>query len=398
MSDAPRHVPADVPAIEGRCDARFRAVRDAFAGNFALHGELGAAVTLVVEGRVVVDLWAGTADPAHGTPWRESTLVNVFSVTKALVTICALRLVEQGRLDLDAPLARVWPAFAGADKEQVTLRHVLAHRAGLPALRAPLPAAAMLDWAAMTGALERQAPWWPPGTAHGYHVNTFGFLVGKAVRRASGRSVGAFLRDQVAGPLEADVMIGVPRSEHGRIADFRWNAQLPLAPADPAALPDDAALRYCAYFNPPGLSGENGWVNTPAWRLAEIPSANGHATARGIARVYAALAAGLRHGRPLDGVHVLARETLEQALVEHSAGMDLVLERPSRFGLGFQLTQPERPLGPNPRAFGHFGSGGALGFCDPDADLALGYVMNDMGPRWQNPRNRALLDAIYASL
>lgn len=373
-------------------------MRDAFAANFAQHGEVGAAVTVVVEGRVVVDLWGGLADPARGTPWREDTLVNVFSVTKALVTICALRLVEEGRLGLDEPLARAWPGFAAAGKEGVTLRQVLAHRAGLPAIRAPLPEGAMLEWATMTRALERQAPWWPPGTQHGYHVNTFGFLVGEAVRRASGTSIGTFLRDVITGPLGADVHLGVPRSEHARIATFLWNATLPFPRTDPTMLPDAQALRYCAYLNPPGLSGEDGWVNRPEWRLAEIPSANGHATARGVARVYAALVAALRHGRALDGVHVLARETLEQAIVEHSSGMDLILERPSRFGLGFQLTQAERPLGPNPRAFGHFGSGGALGFCDPDADVALGYVMNDMGPRWQNPRNRALLDAVYASL
>lgn len=168
-------------------------MRDAFAANFAQHGEVGAAVTVVVEGRVVVDLWGGLADPARGTPWREDTLVNVFSVTKALVTICALRLVEEGRLGLDEPLARAWPGFAAAGKEGVTLRQVLAHRAGLPAIRAPLPEGAMLEWATMTRALERQAPWWPPGTQHGYHVNTFGFLVGEAVRagraaRRSGRS------------------------------------------------------------------------------------------------------------------------------------------------------------------------------------------------------------------
>jgi CubicO group peptidase (beta-lactamase class C family) len=381
------------PAIEGRCDPRFAAVRDAFAANFTRHGEVGAAIAVAADGRVVVDLWAGLAEPAQQRPWRRDTLVNVFSASKALVTLCALRLVEQGRIDLDAPIARPWPDFAAQGKERITLRQVLSHRAGLAALRAPLPVGAMLEWQAMTRALEGQAPWWTPGSAHGYHVNTFGFLVGELVRRASGRSVGAFLREEIARPLDADVLIGVPACEHPRIADFLWTAAL-APPVDPAVLPDDAALRTCAYLNPPGISGEAGWVNTPAWRCAEVPSANGHATARGLARVYAALA----RGGEIDGVHVLARSLLDEAAREHSAGVDLVLERPSRFGLGFQLTQPERPLGPNPRAFGHFGSGGALGFCDPDAGLAFGYVMNHMGPRWQNPRNRALIDAVYGSL
>jgi len=387
-----------VPPIDGRCDPAFRALRDAFADNFALHGEVGAAVTVVAGGRVVADLWAGLADAERRAPWQRDTLVNLFSVSKALVTICALRLVAQGALEVDAPVARLWPEFADAGKEDVTLRQLLAHRAGLAAIREPLPLGTALDWRAMTAALARQAPWWTPDSAHGYHSNTYGFLVGELVRRASGKTVGAYLRDEVTGPLGADVSFGVPPREHERIAAFVWNGQLPYAGVDLATLPDEAALRYCAYFNPPGVSGESGWVNTPAWRMAEIPSANGHATARGIARVYTALLAALA-SRGLDGCRTLiARDVLEHALVEQSSGYDLVLDRPSRFGLGFQLTQPERPMGPNPRAFGHFGSGGALGFCDPDADVAFGYVMNDMGPRWQNPRNRALLDALYASL
>jgi CubicO group peptidase (beta-lactamase class C family) len=186
----------------------------------------------------------------------------------------------------------------------------------------------------------------------------------------------------------------VPGTEHARIAEFLWTLDVPPTPDDPAQLPDAVALQWSTYFNPRGISGSGGWVNTTPWREAEIPSTNGHATARGIARVFAALAA----GGTIDGVHVLAGATLADATTEHSRGHDLVLLRPSRFGLGFQLTQPERPLGPNARAFGHFGSGGALGFCDPDSGLAFGYVMNHMGPRWQNPRNHALIEATYASL
>ncbi|MBY0277972.1 beta-lactamase family protein [Candidatus Binatia bacterium] len=379
--------------IDGCCDARFARVRDAFASNFALHGEVGASVTVIVDGRAVVDLWGGHRDASRQTPWGRDTLVNVFSVSKALSTICALRLVERGLLDLDAPVARVWPEFAAGGKEGVTLRQILCHRAGLPAVKQSLPEGAALDWGRMTAALAAQEPWWTPGERHGYHVNTFGFLVGELVRRASGRSVGALLRDEVARPLEADVHIGLDAAQHARVAEFLWTADVPATAPDLASLPFPYDLRWQTYFNPPGVSGSGGWVNRAAWRSGELPSANGHASARGIARVFAALARG-----GSDGNALLAADTLAAAITEHACGDDLVLDRPTRFGLGFQLTQPQRPLGPNPRTFGHFGSGGALGFADPDAGLAFGYAMNHMGPRWQNPRNTALIEALYACL
>ncbi len=384
------NVTANVP-IEGTCDPRFAAVRDAFEGNFAKHGEPGAAVAISLNGRPVVDIWGGWSDLAGSRAWARDTLVNVFSVGKALTAICLLQLCERGRMGLDRPLASLWPEFAAHGKDAITLRQVLCHRAGLPALRRELPDGAMLDWSVMTNALARERPWWEPGTAHGYHVNTFGYLLGEVARRATGKTVGMLLRENVAGPLAADVYIGLPQSEHARTAEFRWPATMPKAPVD---LSDEKVLmRWNVYWNPPGISGA-GWVNRPEWRLAEIPSTNGHASARGVARVFAALA----NGGMIDGVRILSGEMLRAAVAEHSYGTDLVLERPTRFGLGFQLTHPERLLGPNPRSFGHFGAGGSLGFCDPDAGLAFGYVTCDMGPRWQNPRNQALIDAVYSCL
>lgn len=379
------------PPIEGRCEARFDAVRQAFVGNLTERGDVGAAVALVVGGNMVVDLWGGWADAARTRPWRHDTVVNFFSVSKGLVTICVLQLVERGLLDLDAPVARYWPEFAQAGKEAITARQILAHRAGLPAIREPLPERAMFDWNEMTRVLAAQSPWWPPGTDHGYHVNTFGFLLGELVRRVTGDSVGKWLREAIARPLGADVHIGLGAAEHSRVAEFLWQATGP--PPRPPELAGDDLMRWNVYWNPPGFSGA-GWVNTSPWRAAEIPSANGHGSARGVARVYAALA----QGGTIDGVHVLGRDVLQDALREQSNGPDRVLQRPSRFGTGFQLTQPERPLGPNPGAFGHFGTGGSLGFCDPEAGVAFGYVMNDFGPRWQNPRTRALVEAVYASL
>jgi CubicO group peptidase (beta-lactamase class C family) len=383
------------PDVAGTCDARFRAVRDALVENCRSRGELGAAVAVIIDGRPVVDLWGGWADEARTQRWQHDTLVNVFSVGKAMATICLLQLVDRGQVDLDAPVARYWPEFAANGKDSVTVRMLLAHRAGLPGIGQPLREDAMYDWALMTAALAEQSPWWEPGQQHGYHVNTFGFLVGEIVRRMSGESIGKFFRRHVAGPLAADFHIGIGQEHDARIADFLFTDELTGREARPSGTTDEARKRllWSVYVNPAGLSGM-GTVNTRAWRGAEMPSTNGHANARALARIYSALAC----GGAVDGVRILREETIAHAIVEASAGVDFVLRRPSRFGLGFQLTQAERPLGPNPRAFGHFGAGGALGFADPDARLAFGYTMNRAGPRFDNPRGRALIDAVYAAL
>jgi CubicO group peptidase (beta-lactamase class C family) len=347
-----------------------------------------------LDGEPVVDIWGGWADEARTRPWERDTLVDVFSVGKAMAALCVLLLVQRGEADLDAPVAGYWPEFAVNRKGDVTLRMLLSHRAGLPAIRRLLADSDIYDWAAMTSALASEEPWWLPGSAHGYHVNTFGFLAGEVVRRVSGQSVGAFFRREVADPLQADFHFGFGPEHDGRVAEYVFAGESPRPSAEGAeaqqAAGDDEARRLLlsrVYLNPPELSGI-GTVNTRAWRAAEIPSANGHATARAVARIYSALLAG----------EFVAPQTLAEAIAEASAGNDLVLGRPSRFGLGFQLTQPERRLGPNPRAFGHFGFGGSLGFADPDAGLTFGYVLNRSGPRWQNPRNGALVRAAYAAL
>lgn len=379
--------------IAGTCDPAFTAVRDAFADNFALRGEVGAAACVVVHGRTVVDLVGGWADHDRRRLWTVSTPVNVFSVGKPLAALVAFRLVAEGRLDLDAPIAGWWPEFAAAGKGSVTLRQVLSHRAGLPAVRRRLPPGAMFEWGLMCAALAAQEPWWPPGSAHGYHVNTYGFLVGEVIRRVTGRSVGALVADWIAGPIGADVSIGISADRDGEVAEFLWPDTFVPSEEEPPLASDDALMVHNTYFNPSGLSGA-GVVNTARWRRAELPSTNAHGTARGVARLYEALAG----GGAVDGVRVVEEELLAMATTEASVGDDRVLARPSRFGLGFQLTQPERPLGPNPGAFGHFGAGGSLGFSDPEAGVAFGYAMNNLGPRWQNPLNAALIDAVYESL
>jgi CubicO group peptidase (beta-lactamase class C family) len=377
--------------IHGHCDERFSALKDALADNFASHGEVGAAVAVMLDGERVVDIWAGSMNGARTRGWERDTLVDVFSVGKPMAVLCLLRLIERGRVELGSPVAKYWPEFAAAGKEAVTVRTLLGHRAGLPAVRRELPAGAMYDWDLMTSALAAQEPWWEPDTAHGYHTNTYGFLVGEVVRRVAGESVGGVFRREIASPLGADFHFGLPASEDERVADFLFPDALPDALADPDSVP---LIVRRAYFNPPGVSGI-GTVNTREWRSAEMPSTNGHATARGVARIYSALAC----GGEIDGIRVLQSDTIAEATREVSAGPDRILTRPSRFGLGFQLTQPERPLGPNPGAFGHFGAGGSLGFADPGERLAFAYTPNQgEGPRWQNPRNRGLIEALYGCL
>jgi CubicO group peptidase (beta-lactamase class C family) len=392
-------------AIGGGCDPRFRAVQDEFAANFRERGEVGAAVCVIVDGTVVADLWGGCRDRELNQPWEQDTLVNVFSVGKGVLATCLARLIGQRLLDPDAQVASYWPEFAAAGKGDVTVRQLLSHQAGLPAMHAPLPPGSMLDWGLMTSVLAAEQPWWPLGSGHGYHVNTFGFLGGELLRRITGVTPGAFLRQEIAGPLAADLHLGLAAADHQRVAEFLW--PVPAAgdgraggdgatsaglargePASRGSVPD-TAMAMNAYFNPPDFSGA-GVVNTAAWRSAEIPSANTHATAAAIAGLYAPLAAG--------GAGIVDSGALRVATEQQVYGADLVLQRPSRFGLGFQLTHPEREFGPGPRCFGHFGAGGSVGFCDPDAGLALGYVTNQMGPRWRNPRNRALIDACYSCL
>ncbi len=387
------------PEVQGSCDRRFLDLGEAFADNFRERDELGAALCVIVEGRTVVDIWAGWEDQACTRPWESDTLVDVFSVGKGMVALSLLVLVERGKVDLDAPVARYWPDFAARGKTSITARTLLGHRGGLPAIRRSIPEPAIYDWQLMTSALADQEPWWKPGDMHGYHVNTFGFLIGEIVRKVSGKTFGDFFRSEVAIPLDADFHFGLGVTEDPRIAEFVWSAdkrRSRIGDVDPEPAESDtehAILLRCTYLNPPGLSGI-GTVNTRRWRSAEIPSANGHANARATARVYSALAS----GRSANGIRLLAPELIEEATREVSSGTDFVLGRPTRFGLGFQLTQPERPLGPNPATFGHFGAGGSLGFADPDAQLSFGYTPNRAGSGWQDPRNKALIDAAYACL
>ena len=390
----------DARPVQGSCEPAFAALRGALADIIASGAEVGAALAVQVDRHPVVDLWGGHRDAERTRPWDADTLVNLYSVGKAVTAICALRLVDHGLLDLDAPVARYWPEFAQAGKARLPVRHLLTHEAGLPAVGRDLSPGAMLEWDVMTGALAAQEPWWEPGQAHGYHVNTQGFLIGEIVRRITGKSLGTYLRDEIAGPAGIDFVIGFGPALDARCADIlpplpspEAEAQRAILDADRTSLTGLPRMRVLAYMNPRDLSGR-GVVNTRRWRAAEVPSTNGHGTARAIARLYSALAS----DGELDGVHILSPEIVAMAIAERVYAEDVVLQRPTRFGLGFQLTMPERPLGPNPRTFGHFGAGGSLGFADPDTRVAFGYAMNQGRAGWQHRHVRHLIDLVYEAL
>ena len=390
----------ELPEVHGRCEPAFESLRRGLADVIESGAEVGAALAVRVDKQPVVDLWAGHQDSARTRPWDEHTIVNLKSVGKAVSAVCALRLVEGGALDLDSPVSRYWPEFAQAGKTQLPVRYLLTHQAALPAVFQPLPRGAVLDWEAMTRALAAQEPWWEPGAGHGYHVNTYGFLIGEVVRRITGQSLGTYLRDEIAGPAGIDFFIGFGPELDARCADVIPPRPAPeagrsrgLLDGELATLTGLARMRAGAYRNPAGLSGQ-GIINTRAWRAAEVPSTNGHGNARAVSRLYAALS----DDGELDGVHILSPATVEMAIAEQVYGEDIVLQRPTRFGLGFQLTMVERPLGPGPRAFGHFGAGGSLGFADPDAHVAFAYAMNQGRAGWQHKHVRHLIDLVYEAL
>jgi len=371
----------------GTWDPAFAPLVEAFHDNFRSHGEIGASLCIVHRGRTVVDVWGGLVAP-HGGEWHADTLVNAFSVGKGVTAAVAASCVASGHIGWDTPVATLWPEFGAHGKDRTMLTDLLAHRAGIPGIRRLLPDGEMLDWNMMVSHLADERPWWAPGSAHGYHVNTFGFLVGETLRRATGSPVKSLFRDRLSGPLEADAHMGVPPSELHRVATLVWNDAPSRHGGAPPEGTDDEILQHRAYANPPGLSGV-GWVNTDEWRTATMPSTNMHASARGVARIFAS------HGDPAGPV---PPAVVLEALEESSDGTDMVLGRRTRFARGFQLPIPERTFGPNPRSVGHFGAGGSLGFCDPDHQIGFGYVMNKMGTGWQNERNTGLVNALYECL
>jgi CubicO group peptidase (beta-lactamase class C family) len=375
--------------ISGTCAAGFEPVRDAFAANFAERDEIGASVAVAVRGEPVVNLWAGWADPGRTRAWQQDTLTNVWSTTKAMTSLCAHILMDRGELDPDAPVARYWPEFAAGGKSGITVRQIMSHQSGLTGLLVPSTVSDYYDWDKITARLAGQEPLFPPGSTSGYQAITFGYLVGEVVRRITGQSCGRFFAKEIAGPLGADFFIGLPRAELGRCSELQGvrpseDEQAALAQAYASA--DPAAL--AALLNP-SLTGDE--ANADEWRMAEIPAANGHGTALGLVTVFGTLTDG--SGR------LISAETLEAARTSQGRHTDLVLGLPLEFGLGFGLSGPEGHFGPNPAAFGHDGFGGSAVGADPEAGVAIAYVMNRMGMNLvDDPRKMTLIDAVYRCL
>lgn len=377
--------------IQGTFDPKFQAVRDAFAKTFESPTELGAAVAITIDGKLVVDLWGGVREAKTKAPWNADTIVNLYSTTKGFTALCVHRLVDQGVLDLEAPVAKYWPEFAAEGKGDLPLKYLLDHRAGLPAIGAEVPNDKFFDWDYMTGALAAQKPFWEPGTNHGYHALTYGWLLGEVVRRATGKTVGTYFREQIAGPLGVDLHIGFGPEHDDRVADIRPGPRKEGEVTLFDRLQKDmGSFAAKAFFNPM-TSFLPGVISSRQWRASEQPAANGHGTARGIAQLYGAVAT----GNPLWSKDVLSR-----ASTERSHGPDLVLGINTRFGLGFMLSQPgPEMLGPNQGSFGHPGAGGSLGFADPTARLGFGYTMNRMGTSiLVDPRAATLIAALYTCI
>lgn len=388
INTSARHGGIEYP-IHGFCEPRFAAVLERFTANFSEGEEVGACVAVLHQGRPVVDLWGGFADRACRNAWQRDTLVNMMSVSKVASAVCIHMLIERGVLQLDAPVARYWPEFAQAGKERLPLRYVLDHRSGL-AMVTERKAGAITDWKWMTEALARQAPAWPPGEVAAYHGLTQGFLLGEIIRRVTGRTLGTFFRGEVAGPLALDYQIGLRPEEEARCAEFIPDAL--IKGFRTAHLPDPLGPGPLVWAQ---LADDEDF-NSPGWRRAEIPSANGHGSARAVARLYAALV----NGGELDGVQIMRPESVARMTAEQHNLVEVIRGRAYHQASGVLLnTPPYVDMGPNARAFGHHGAGGAIGLGDPDARIAFGYGTNRMHADPTNgPRAGGLIKATFASL
>ncbi|WP_433547259.1 serine hydrolase domain-containing protein [Streptomyces sp. CA-294286] len=383
--------------VQGTVTAGFEPVRDAFVRNFRHRGDRGAAVAVYRHGRKVVDLWGGTRDVESGVPWALDTAQVVRSAGKGVAAAVPLLLHQRGQIDLDAPVGTYWPEFKAAGKERVLVRHLLSHRAGVPVLDRPLTPAEARDGESGARAVAAQAPAWKPGTDHGYHAQTYSFLVAELVRRVTGRTIGRWVAEEIARPLGLDFWIGLPQEEShrvGRIAPVEEPAAeggLKLRPkrAVSDAYADPASLTRRAFGAIDPLPDEN----DPAYRAAELPASGAISTARALARCYAAMI-----GPVDDGPRLFAPATLTLARTEESSGPDRVLVVNTRFGLGFMLHGSASPL-LGPGSFGHPGRGGSLGFADPESGIALGYVTNGLRQGvTADPRALALIQGVRAAL
>ncbi len=372
--------------VSGTCDQRFNAVREAFEANFDERGDVGASVAVSLEGEYVVDLWGGYKDEAKTEKWQEDTIVNVYSTTKTMAAISALLLADRGEIDFYEPVKTYWPEFAESGKENIEVRHLMSHTAGLSGMDEPFSGEAFYNWGAVVAALARQAPWWEPGTQSGYHALTQGHLIGEVVRRVTGDSIGTFFREEIAEPLGADFHIGTGEEHFHRICDLIP----PEGGIEDQVEPDGIAAR--TFANPAIDALES---RTAGWRQAEIPAANGHGNARSVVRVQSIVA----NGGEAFGTRLMSEEGCRVIFDEQSNGMDLVLGMPIRFGMGYGLTSELMPLGPNPHTCWWGGWGGSLIVVDQDARVCFSYVMNRMEASLMgDQRGMSIAQAVYQSL
>lgn len=381
--------------VEGIVEAGWEGVRDAFVANFDERDEVGAAVCVHLHGVPVVDLWGGAADVDSGRPWARDTILTVFSCTKGVTAVAANLAIERGLLDPEATVATYWPEFAQAGKERITVRQVLSHQAGLPLVEGDLSLDDALAWTPVIERLETQAPLWEPGTAHGYHMRTYGWLVGELLRRTTGRTPGGFVRDEIARPLELDVWIGLPESEEPRVATLIPPASSPAALLAPYK---DSLLLARVIDNPGGHFEYSALWNERRLRATELPSSNGVGNARALSRLFAACDGdGAVYA---DGTRrrALAPETVTAATEQQVRGPDEVLMVETCFGLGFMLGKSFGAA--NPRScFGHAGAGGSLAWVDPATGVSFAYVTNTLrfDPKG-DPRSETLVRAVRSSV
>jgi CubicO group peptidase (beta-lactamase class C family) len=374
--------------VSGTCDGRFKGIREALEDNLASGEELGASIAVNIDGQVLVDLWGGWRDEARTRPWEQDTIVNVWSTTKAVTSLAVLTLVSRGQLDVYAPVARYWPEFATAGKEAVEVRHLLSHTSGVSGLDQPAAVEDLYDWERSTGRMAAQAPWWEPGTASGYHLLSFGHLLGEVLRRITGRTLKDFVAEDLAGPLGADFQIGASGRDERRIA-----------PVVPPPLPFDLTAMDPASPIVRTLTGpqiDASIANTAAWRAADIGAGNGHGNARSVARMLAPITL----GGTVNSTHLLSAEAIKTIFDRQSDGVDLVLGLPLRFGIGFGLPIPQTiPYVPDGQVCFWGGWGGSLIVMDLERRITFAYMMNKMAPSIiGSPRAESYLRAAYASL
>jgi len=390
--------------IYGHCEPGFEAVKDQFRKNFTLDNEIGASVSMVHQGKTVVDLWAGIADKKSEQAWSKDTIATIFSGTKALSALVILRLVEQGQLTLDAPIANYWPEFATHGKSTITVRDILSHKAGLPA-----PSKFLVPWSysnvnTLADHLAKMKPWWDGNQQHGYHAITMGWLLSKLVKNITGKTLGTVFKEDIARPLNLDIHIGLDPTEHHRVARMELMGNNPpvvhndlLALLKGTISSEYKGMTLSAFTNPLTLA-LSAISNAKKFPEVEQPAVNGMSNARNLASLYGVLANG---GKADNGYQLLSKDTLPLCWEEQSYGHDLILKRCTRFSNGFMLSmnEPLGSYGPGTRSFGHNGMGGSLAFADPDNQVGFGYVMNRMGTYLLvDVRARTLIDVFYKCL